>query len=180
MQMSEVFSVIHKQEESYVKKKSSPKPFDFELLSMPVVGVEPTRVIRTRDFESPSSASLRRWLILFALSFNFRIRGGFSHSDQGGFALVYKMIISHSLPPVNHVKLFHPIVLDLRSVRGPELPPRGVCSAQMRSSAASFDKISPDIILGYGVGNRCILFDMKQLSYWKTVWMRLCNSVHTV
>ena len=39
-----------------IKKKSSPKPFDFELLAMPVVGVEPTRVIRTRDFESPSSA----------------------------------------------------------------------------------------------------------------------------
>ena len=44
-----------------IKKKSSPKPFDFELLAMPVVGVEPTRVISTRDFESPSSASLRRW-----------------------------------------------------------------------------------------------------------------------
>ena len=39
-----------------IKKKSSPKPFDFELLAMPVVGVEPTRVISTRDFESPSSA----------------------------------------------------------------------------------------------------------------------------
>ena len=39
-----------------IKKKSSPKPFDFELLAMPVVGVEPTRVISTRDFEfsSPS------------------------------------------------------------------------------------------------------------------------------
>ena len=89
---------------------------------MPVVGVEPTRVIRTRDFESPSSASLRRWLISFALSFNFRIQGGFFYSDRGGFVLVYKMIISHFPPHVNHVKLFHLVMLDLRSVRDPELP----------------------------------------------------------
>ena len=33
------------------------------------------------------------------------------------------MMLSHFLPHVNHVKLFHPIVLDLRSVRGPELLP---------------------------------------------------------
>ena len=38
------------------KRKSSPESFDSRLLRMPVVGVEPTRVIRTRDFESPSSA----------------------------------------------------------------------------------------------------------------------------
>lgn len=30
---------------------------------------------------------------------------------------------------------------------------RGVRPAQIRSSAASFDKISPDMILGYGVGS---------------------------
>ena len=40
----------------------------------------------------------------------------------------------------------------VRSVRGPEHR-RGVCSAQMRSSAASFAEISPDMILGDGVGN---------------------------
>ena len=101
---------------------------------MPVVGVEPTRVISTRDFESPSSASLRRWLISFALSFKFRIRGGFFHSDRGGFALFYKMIVSHFSPHVNHVKLFHPIVLDLRSVRGPELPPGRMLCPDARSS----------------------------------------------
>ena len=41
-----------------IKKKSSPKSFDFELLAMPVVGVEPTRVISTRDFEFLSSSSI--------------------------------------------------------------------------------------------------------------------------
>ena len=40
----------------------------------------------------------------------------------------------------------------VRSVRGPEHR-RGVCSAQMRSSDVSFAKISPDMILGYGVGS---------------------------
>ena len=51
----------------------------------------------------------------------------------------------------------------VRSVRGSEHR-RGVCSAQMRSSAASFAEISPDMILGYGVGNGTFLFDMKLLS----------------
>lgn len=34
-----------------------------------------------------------------------------------------KMIVSHFSPHVNHVKLFHLVVLDLRSVRDPGLPP---------------------------------------------------------
>lgn len=34
-----------------------------------------------------------------------------------------KMIVSHFSPHVNHVKLFHLVVLDPRSVRGPGLPP---------------------------------------------------------
>ena len=34
-----------------------------------------------------------------------------------------KMIVSHFLLHVNHVKLFHLVVLDLRSARDPGLPP---------------------------------------------------------
>ena len=34
-----------------------------------------------------------------------------------------KMIVSHFPPYVNHVKLFHLVVLDLRSVRGPGRSP---------------------------------------------------------
>ena len=34
-----------------------------------------------------------------------------------------KMIVSHFLSHVNHVKLFHLVVHDLRSVRDPGLPP---------------------------------------------------------
>lgn len=40
------------------KRKSSPESFDSRLLRMPVVGVEPTRVISTRDFEFLSSSSI--------------------------------------------------------------------------------------------------------------------------
>ena len=44
---------------------------------------------------------------------------------------------------------------------GPGAAAGGVCSAQMRSSDASFAEISPDMILGDGVGNSVFLFDMK-------------------
>lgn len=40
------------------KRKSSPESFDSRLLRMPVVGVEPTRVISTRDFEFLSASSI--------------------------------------------------------------------------------------------------------------------------
>ena len=42
----------------FLKKESSPESFDSRLLRMPVVGVEPTRVISTRDFEFLSSSSI--------------------------------------------------------------------------------------------------------------------------
>lgn len=46
---------------------------------------------------------------------------------------------------------------------GPGAPAGGVRPAQMRSSAASFAKISPEVILGDGAGNSAFLFDMKLL-----------------
>ena len=99
------------------------------------------------------SASLRKSQFSFVASFDFSLRERFFLREQEGFAFFDKIILPSFSLHVNHVKLFHPVVLDLRSVRGPELPPRGVCSAQMRSSAASFAEISPDLILGYGVGS---------------------------
>ena len=47
----------------------------------------------------------------------------FSFASEGDSHFFYKMIVSHFSPYVNHVKLFHPVVLNLRSVRGPGLPP---------------------------------------------------------
>ena len=47
------------------RQKGSPPDKLEGFLFMPVVGVEPTRVISTRDFESPSSAIPTHRLILF-------------------------------------------------------------------------------------------------------------------
>lgn len=48
------------------KRKSSPESFDSRLLRMPVVGVEPTRVISTRDFEFLSSSSIWCHPVIFS------------------------------------------------------------------------------------------------------------------
>ena len=69
------------------------------------------------------SAGLRQSPFLFAVSFDFSLRERFFLREREGFALFDKMIVSHFLPHVNHVKLFHLVVLDLRSVRDPGLPP---------------------------------------------------------
>ena len=110
------------------------------------------------------SASLRQSQFSFVVSFDFSLRERFFLREREGFAFFDKIILPPFSLHVNHVKLFHLVVLDLRSVRGPEHR-RGVCSAQMRSSAASFAEISPEVILRLGVRNGCILFDMKQLSH---------------
>ena len=47
----------------------------------------------------------------------------FSFASEGDSHFFDKMIVSHFSPHVNHVTLFHIVVLDLRSVRDPGLPP---------------------------------------------------------
>ena len=47
----------------------------------------------------------------------------FSFASEGDSHVFDKMIVSHFLSHVNHVKLFHLVVLDLRSIRDPGLPP---------------------------------------------------------
>ena len=76
-----------------------------------------------RDFKSLVSASLRQGQFSFVVSFDFSLRERFFLCEREGFELFDKMIVSHFLPHVNHVKLFHLVVLVLRSVRGPGLPP---------------------------------------------------------
>jgi hypothetical protein len=44
----------------------------------------------------------------------------------------------------------------------------------------SFAKISPEVILGYGIKTGVLLFDMKQSFYYKTAWMGFYNRTHTV
>ena len=47
----------------------------------------------------------------------------FSFVSEGDSHFFDKTILPHFSPHVNHVKLFHLVVLDLRSVRDPGLPP---------------------------------------------------------
>ena len=47
----------------------------------------------------------------------------FSFASERDSHFFDKMIVSHFSPHVNHVKLFHLVVLDPRSVRDPGLPP---------------------------------------------------------
>ena len=76
-----------------------------------------------RDFKSLVSASLRQIQFSFVVSFDFSLRERFFLREREGFELFDKMIVSHFLPHVNHVKLFHPFVLDPRSVRDPGRSP---------------------------------------------------------
>ena len=69
------------------------------------------------------SASLRQSRFSFVVSFDFSLRERFFLREREGFALFDKMIVSHFSPHVNHVKLFHLVVLDSRSVRDPGLLP---------------------------------------------------------
>ena len=90
---------------------------------MPPAGLEPA-LCRQKGILSPSCLpAFGKVGFLFVVSFDFSLRERFFLCEREGFALFYKVIISRFPPHVNHVKLFHPIVLDLRSVRGPELPP---------------------------------------------------------
>lgn len=69
------------------------------------------------------SASLRQSQFSFVISFDFSLREGFFLREREGFALFDETILPHFSLHVNHVKLFHLVVLDLRSVRDPGLPP---------------------------------------------------------
>ena len=84
---------------------------------------QPHTLSSERDFKSLVSASLRQSRFSFVVSFYFSLRERFFLRKREGFALFDKMIVSHFLPHVNHVKLFHLVMLDLRSVRDPGLPP---------------------------------------------------------
>ena len=53
----------------------------------------------------------------------FHCERDFSFASERDSHFFDKMIVSHFSPHVNHVKLFHLVVLDLRSARDPGLPP---------------------------------------------------------
>lgn len=89
---------------------------------MSPAGATPYSVFR-KDFKSLVSASLRQSRFSFVVSFDFSLRERFFLREREGFAFFDKTILPHFSPHVNHAKLFHLVVLDLRSVRDPGLPP---------------------------------------------------------
>ena len=62
-------------------------------------------------------------VFLFVVSFYFSLRERFFLREREGFAFFDKIILPPFSLHVNHVKLFHLVVFDLRSVRDPGLPP---------------------------------------------------------
>ena len=69
------------------------------------------------------SASLRQSRFSFVVSFDFSLRERFFLREREEFAFFDKIILPPFSLHVNHVKLFHLVVFDLRSVRDPGLPP---------------------------------------------------------
>ena len=113
---------------------------------MPPTGVEPVLCLQ-KGILSPSC------LPAFG-KFNFRSlyrfisyrERDFSFASEGDSHFFDKIILPPFSPHVNHVKLFHLVVLDLRSVRDPGLPPgRSPC---------------PDALLRVGV-----------MRGWMMVWL---------
>ena len=69
------------------------------------------------------SASLQQSHFSFIVSFDLSLRERFFLREREGFALFDKTILPHFSLHVNHAKLFHLVVLDLRSARDPGRSP---------------------------------------------------------
>ena len=90
---------------------------------MPPAGLEPS-LCRQKGILSPSCLPAFGKAGFHSLHrFIFNCERDFSFANERDSHFFGKMILSHFSSHVNHVKLFHPVVLDLRSVRDPELPP---------------------------------------------------------
>ena len=91
---------------------------------MPPTGVEPVLCLQ-KGILSPSclpTFGKVNSCLLYRLIFH--CERDFSFASERDSHFFDKMIVSHFSPHVNHVKLFHLVVLDLRSVRGPGRSPR--------------------------------------------------------
>ena len=90
---------------------------------MPPAGLEPA-LCRQKGILSPSCLPAFGKVIF--CSFHRLIshcERDFSFASERDSHFFFFMILPHFSPHVNHVKLFHLVVLDLRSVRDPGLPP---------------------------------------------------------
>lgn len=110
------------------QKEESPEPFEStnnSELSHATGGAWTRTLSPERDFKSLVSASFRQSHFSFVVSFDFSLRERFFLCERKGFAFFDKIILPPFSLHVNHAKLFHLVVLDLRSVRDPGLPPGG-------------------------------------------------------
>lgn len=71
----------------------------------------------------------------------------FSFASERDSHFFDKMIVSHFSPHVNHVKLFHLVVLDPRSVRDPGLPP-GASALPRCAPQGGYDEGLDDGLMG--------------------------------
>ena len=110
--------------ESRAKRKSDNHSSQRTILrfSMSPAG-QPHTLPSERDFKSLVSASLRQSRFSFVVSFDFSLRERFFLREREGFAFFNKIILPPFSPHVNHVKLFHLVVFDPRSVRDPGRSP---------------------------------------------------------
>ena len=90
---------------------------------MPPTEVEPV-LCRQKEILSPSclpAFGKVGFRSLYRLIFH--CERDFSFASERDLHFFDKTILPHFSPHVNHVKLFHLVMLDLRSVRDPGLPP---------------------------------------------------------
>ena len=104
--------------------KKAPKNHRSQVLFfMPPTGVEPVLCLQ-KGILSPSCLPAFGKVSFYSLCRQiFNRERDFSFASERDLHLFNKAILPHFSPHVNHVKLFHLVVLDLRSVRDPGLPP---------------------------------------------------------
>ena len=90
---------------------------------MPPTGVEPVLRLQKGILSPSCLPAFGKLYFCSSYRFIFHCERDFPFASEGDSHFFDKMIVSHFSPYVNHVKLFHPIVLDLRSVRGPGRSP---------------------------------------------------------
>ena len=86
-------------------------------------GGNPILCLQKRILSPSCLPAFSKVVFLFVASFYFSLRERFFLREREGFAFFDKIILPPFSLHVNHVKLFHLVVLDLRSIRDPGLPP---------------------------------------------------------
>ena len=117
-----LFAVFTCFSQTFDKKPRKPRTIRFNerFWTSHATGGARTRTLSPeRDFKSLVSASFRKIQFSFVVSFDFSLRERFFLREREGFAFFDKIILPPFSLHVNHAKLFHLVVLDLRSVRDP-------------------------------------------------------------